>query len=110
MSRDEAKFDDADEFRPERFLTEEGKLLAESTLSSNPIFGLGRRICECHAHMTVLHIRLQVGSVGPGRFAAEAFVWVAIASILSGFLITKAKDADGKEIEVKRKFTTGISM
>ncbi|KIM57444.1 hypothetical protein SCLCIDRAFT_130521 [Scleroderma citrinum Foug A] len=91
MSRDEAKFDDADEFRPERFLTEEGKLLAESTLSSNPIFGLGRRIC-------------------PGRFAAEAFVWVAIASILSGFRITKAKDADGKEIDVKRKFTTGISI
>jgi len=54
MSRDEAKFDDAGEFKPERFLTEDGKLHAESTLSSNPIFGLGRRICECHPHVIVL--------------------------------------------------------
>jgi len=35
---------------------------------------------------------------------------VAIASILSAFRITKAKDAEGKEIDVKKKFTTGISM
>ncbi|KAL4062900.1 cytochrome P450 [Scleroderma citrinum] len=91
MNRDEDKFDEADEFKPERFLTEDGKLVANSTLSSNPIFGLGRRIC-------------------PGRFAAEAFVWVAVVSILAAFHITKAKDADGNEIDVKRKFTTGISM
>ncbi|KAH7884762.1 cytochrome P450 [Phlebopus sp. FC_14] len=91
MSRDEDKFTDAEEFKPERFLTEDGKLLAESSVSSNPIFGLGRRIC-------------------PGRFASEAFVWTAIVSVLAAFRIAKAKDAEGKEINVTKQFTTGIAM
>ena len=47
---------------------------------------------------------------GPGRFASEAFVWAAVVSILATFRITKAKDADGKEIDVKRQFTTGLAV
>ncbi|KIJ62887.1 hypothetical protein HYDPIDRAFT_30029 [Hydnomerulius pinastri MD-312] len=91
MGRDEDKFTDAEDFKPERFLSEDGKLLADSAISGNPIFGLGRRIC-------------------PGRFASEAFVWTAVVSILSAFNITKAKDAEGKEIDVKKQFTTGIAV
>ena len=47
---------------------------------------------------------------GPGRFASEAFVWTAVVSILATFRITKAKDADGKEIDVKKQFTTGLAV
>ncbi|KAF9238521.1 cytochrome P450 [Melanogaster broomeanus] len=90
MGRDEDKFTDVEQFKPERFLTPDGKLV-ESPLFSNPIFGLGRRIC-------------------PGRFASDAFVWTAVVSILAAFRITKAKDAEGKEIDVTRQFTTGIAV
>ncbi|KAI6155470.1 cytochrome P450 [Pisolithus tinctorius] len=91
MSRNKMKFDDTEDFKPERFMTEDGKLVNDPATTSDPIFGLGRRIC-------------------PGRFAAEAFLWMAIVSILSMFRITKAKDAYSKEIPVERKFTTGISV
>jgi len=91
IGRDEDKFSDVGEFKPERFLTNEGKLKDGPPMSANPIFGLGRRIC-------------------PGRFASEAFVWAAAVSILAAFRITKAKDADGNEIDVKRQFTTGLSV
>lgn len=91
MSRDATKFDDPEEFKPERFMNGDGEFIDNPATSSDPIFGLGRRIC-------------------PGRFAAEAFLWVAIVSMLATFHITKAKDAYGKEIPVERKFTTGISI
>ncbi|KAI6039877.1 cytochrome P450 [Pisolithus marmoratus] len=89
ISRDETRFDDTEDFKPERFMTEDGKLIDDPAISSDPAFGFGRRTC-------------------PGRFSAEAFLWVAIVSILATFHITKAKDAHGKEIPVQRKFTTGI--
>lgn len=91
MSRDATKFDDPEEFKPERFMNGDGEFINNPATSSDPIFGLGRRTC-------------------PGRFAAEAFLWVAIVSMLATFHITKAKDAYGKEIPVERKFTTGISI
>ena len=46
MGRDEDKFVDVDDFKPERLLSEEGKLKDGAPMSANPIFGLGRRICE----------------------------------------------------------------
>ncbi|KAH0833340.1 cytochrome P450 [Lanmaoa asiatica] len=91
IGRDEDKFTDVDDFKPERFLSEKGMLRDGPPMSANPIFGLGRRIC-------------------PGRFASEAFVWTAVVSILAAFRITKAKDADGKEIDVKKQFTTGLAV
>ncbi|KAI9566820.1 cytochrome P450 [Boletus coccyginus] len=91
IGRDENNFTDVDDFKPERFLSEKGTLKDGPPMSANPIFGLGRRIC-------------------PGRFTSEAYLWTAIVSILATFCITKAKDADGKEIDVKRQFTTGLSM
>jgi len=91
IGRDEDSFTDVDAFKPERFLTEEGKLKDGSRISAHPIFGLGRRIC-------------------PGRFVSEALVWTAIVSILATFRITKARDMHGREIDVKRQFTTGLSV
>jgi len=91
MSRDENNFSDVEEFQPERFLSEKGTLKDGPPMSANPIFGLGRRIC-------------------PGRFASEALMWTAVVSVLATFCITKAKDANGKEIDVKKQFTTGLSI
>ena len=41
----------------------------------------------------------------------QAQLWIAFASILATFNITKAKDADGKDIEVNDEyFDTGIMV
>jgi hypothetical protein len=47
---------------------------------------------------------------GPGRFISDDFLFVAIASILAMFRITKAKDNEDREIPVEKKFTTGVSV
>ncbi|KAG2750014.1 cytochrome P450 [Suillus brevipes Sb2] len=91
MSRDESKHGaDVEEFRPERHLTAESNS-SPQPISTDPIFGLGRRIC-------------------PGRFTAEAVIWIAIVNILATFRITKSKDALGQEINVKKEFTAGIAV
>ncbi|KAG1751639.1 cytochrome P450 [Suillus paluster] len=90
MSRDEEKYPDPDEFRPERHFDSDGSLISDS-IPTSPLFGFGRRIC-------------------PGRFAAESMVWTAIVSILATFRIEKAKDVDGREIDVKNQFTTGLAI
>jgi len=52
-------------------------------------FGYGRRVC-------------------PGRFMAEAQVWISIACILSVFDISPAMDGNGQPIEVVPSFTSGM--
>lgn len=39
---------------------------------------------------------------------ARDAVWIAMVSILASFEITKAVDDEGKEIEPKDEFTSGI--
>ncbi|KAG2150439.1 cytochrome P450 [Suillus clintonianus] len=90
MSRDEEKYPDPDEFRPERHFGSDGSLNSGS-ITNSPVFGFGRRIC-------------------PGRFATDSMMWAAIVSILATFRIEKARDVDGREIDVKPQFTTGITM
>ncbi|KAG1753030.1 cytochrome P450 [Suillus lakei] len=90
MSRDEEKYPDPDGFRPGSHIGSDGSLIADSITNSS-IFGFGRRIC-------------------PGRFTAESMLWAAIVSILATFRIEKAKGVDGREIEVRSRFTTGMAM
>lgn len=85
---DEATFPEPDVFKPERFLPTSAD---DSTKIPFPdaAFGYGRRIC-------------------PGRYMARDAVWIAMVSILASFEITKAVDDEGKEIEPKDEFTSGI--
>ena len=88
MTQDESLYPNPSQFKPERFLTVEGKLKPDWT---NPFFGFGRRIC-------------------PGRFLADSSVWAAMVSILTVFQICKAKDSHGREVDVKGDFTIGMAM
>ncbi|KAH7909186.1 cytochrome P450 [Hygrophoropsis aurantiaca] len=81
--------DDA-QFNPDRYLSTDGKYSPATAFTADPAFGFGRRIC-------------------PGRFFAEGSAWAAIVTVLSVLRIGKARDAQGKEIEVKGDFTTGAS-
>ena len=73
-------YPDPEEFKPERFLNEDGSVREDPTLSL--AFGVGKRIC-------------------PGRHLVDSTVFIVTSSVLSVFNVTKAKDKDGNEIPVK---------
>ncbi|KAJ6491288.1 cytochrome P450 [Mycena vitilis] len=73
---DEDIFPEPSEFRPERYLT--GNDEASSTVAA--AFGFGRRIC-------------------PGMHIAENSVFIAIATMLCVFRISKLVDEEGKVVE-----------
>ncbi|KAK7460408.1 hypothetical protein VKT23_009129 [Stygiomarasmius scandens] len=83
---DESIYPDPMEFKPERFLKQEGRPSPPD--SGLYAFGFGRRIC-------------------PGRFFALDAAWLAVACVLATFDIIKAFDADGEEIEVVAEHTPG---
>ncbi|KAH7926749.1 cytochrome P450 [Leucogyrophana mollusca] len=88
MSRNETLYPDASSFIPERFLDSNGRLLDPE--SPSYIFGFGRRIC-------------------PGRYAAEASVWAVVASTLAVLEFSKAKDAQGKDIDFMPTSSVGLT-
>jgi hypothetical protein len=89
MSRDEARYPNADKFIPERFLNEEGMLTDDDP--SEFIFGFGRRRC-------------------PGRHTADASVWSAIVTMLATLDFNLAKDEDGNDIPFKATFVNAINI
>jgi cytochrome P450 len=77
-------YPDPEEFKPERFLNEDGSIRGDPTLSL--VFGAGKRIC-------------------PGRHLVDATLFIVTSSVLSAFDVTKAKDENGNEIPVKAAVT-----
>jgi TATA-box binding protein (TBP) (component of TFIID and TFIIIB) len=73
-------YPDPEEFKPERFLNEDGTIRDDPTLSL--VFGAGKRIC-------------------PGRHFVDATIFIVTSSVLSVFNVMKAKDENGHEIPVK---------
>jgi cytochrome P450 len=73
-------YPDPEEFKPERFLNENGSVRDDPTLSL--VFGIGKRIC-------------------PGRHFVDSTIFIVTASILSVFNVTNAKDENGHEIPVQ---------
>ncbi|KAG0708656.1 cytochrome P450 [Suillus ampliporus] len=86
MTHDENKYPSPDEFKPERFLHEDGSLTSDTMSLA---FGWGRRKCV-------------------GRHLADASLWIAIASFLAFFSVHKALDEHGRDIPVVPKFSTGV--
>ena len=72
-------YPDPEEFKPERFLNEDGSIRDDPALSL--AFGVGKRIC-------------------PGRHFVDATIFIVASSILSVFNITKATDENGHEIPI----------
>ncbi|KAJ7512087.1 cytochrome P450 [Mycena galericulata] len=86
MCRDERVYPNPQEFKPERFIAPDGTLITENF---PPTYGFGRRACA-------------------GRSMADASIWIAIASILAVFRISKAKDSVGNTIEVPDEYIDGL--
>ena len=80
MVRDPAIFPNPDVFDPERYLEPVDEHTAKLRDVRNYVFGFGRRRC-------------------PGSFMIDASLWIAIASIIASFDITKAVDEHGRVVE-----------
>ncbi|KAH9987387.1 cytochrome P450 [Russula vinacea] len=81
---DPEMYPDPEEFKPERFLDEDGSVRDDPALSL--AFGIGKRIC-------------------PGRHFVDATIFMVASSVLSIFNVTKAKDENGNEIAVNAEVT-----
>ncbi|KAK6529943.1 hypothetical protein TWF281_009093 [Arthrobotrys megalospora] len=81
---DPKAYADPEKFDPERFLSPRNE--PDPTPDA---FGYGRRIC-------------------PGRFFADAGLYINIVKSLAAFNIGKAVDKDGKEVDVEAKMKPGI--
>ncbi|KAF8128421.1 cytochrome P450 [Boletus edulis] len=87
---DERNYIQPMEFLPERFLNPDGNTENQEILDpSTAAFGYGRRIC-------------------PGRFMADATLWISIACILTVFDIRPGKDENGDPVAVKADFESGM--
>ncbi|KAJ7786209.1 cytochrome P450 [Mycena metata] len=83
---DATMFPEPHEFKPERFLSQDGE---KSPLRPEAVaFGFGRRIC-------------------PGRDLALNSAWIVIVSILKTYIIDKAVDSNGNYIVPKVEFSPG---
>ncbi|THH04413.1 hypothetical protein EW146_g10185 [Bondarzewia mesenterica] len=75
-------------FKPERFLTEDGKLNPEVP-DPEAAFGYGRRIC-------------------PGRFLSDNSMYSVVASVLYAFTIAPPLDEAGKPVQMELKTTADL--
>ncbi|KAH0828605.1 cytochrome P450 [Lanmaoa asiatica] len=86
---DKQNYPEPMDFIPERFLNADGTENEEVLDPATAAFGYGRRIC-------------------PGRFMADATLWISIACILTVFDIRPGKDENGNPVEVKADFESGM--
>ncbi|KAL4062870.1 CyP450 monooxygenase [Scleroderma citrinum] len=86
MTHNEEKYPDPMKFMPERYIAADGSLTDDIAEQQ---FGFGRRICI-------------------GKYLAEASVWIAMVTMLAVFNINKAKDENGRNIDIMPEFTPGV--
>jgi cytochrome P450 len=84
IAHDPDVYEDPMSFKPERYL---GPNPAQDSMDF--AFGFGRRIC-------------------PGRFLADAAVWITMAKLLAAFTVLPPLGADGKEYLPEIKMTPGL--
>ncbi|KAF9469506.1 cytochrome P450 [Collybia nuda] len=87
MSLDDKVYSDPLAFNPSRYLPKPVGLGEPRPVAH---YGFGRRIC-------------------PGRYFADASIWIAAALVLATMDISMALDENGKEIIPELEFSTGIT-
>ena len=92
-------YPEPEEFKPERFLTKDGKLKDDPLLMY--AFGYGRRsVCTLYSPVTSVS-PLLLFSVCPGRHLVDSTLWILVVSLLATFNVRKKVDSNGHEIPVE---------
>lgn len=104
MSYDEDNYPNPEAFVPERFLDSRGSLIKDDPAEF--IFGFGRRICPGRP----MDVFLSVCSASIGRYAADASVWSAIATMLASLDFNPAKNENNEDITCAATYTTGLTQ
>ncbi|KAI0031951.1 cytochrome P450 [Vararia minispora EC-137] len=86
---DPARYPDPGAFKPERHLSADGQVVDDPLIDY--AFGFGTRRC-------------------PGRHFFDMTTWLYLATILTFFNITKAKDENGNEIPVEVKYDGALAF
>ena len=84
MTRNATMYPSPSTFDPERFFGPE-KMASEACQQVEAVFGFGRRIC-------------------PGRFFAEANIWILMTNLIATMDLGKAVDEKGTEIGVSGEY------
>lgn len=106
MTRNETLYPDPEDFKPERFLREDGSL---NDRDPTTVFGFGRRLVNLTIYTSIPKLmRPRFSSICPGRHMAVNSVWMAIVSLLFTFNFSKARDAEGKEIPIVAEYGGGL--
>lgn len=87
MSKDEVKYPNPYNFKPERFFMADGQLNDDTV---DFPFGFGRRVCV-------------------GRHFADASLWISIVSLLATFRFMRPLDKEGKEVDPIFQWSTGLT-
>ncbi|KAJ3808457.1 cytochrome P450 [Lentinula aff. lateritia] len=91
MLHEEKTYTDPYIFNPDRYIRIADGQLDHDVVKPLAGFGFGRRVC-------------------PGKHMAFSAIWIAVASILSVFNISKALDADGDIIEPSMEYDTSTLL
>jgi hypothetical protein len=106
---DEATYGpNTDEFIPERWLTDDGRI---NTAMRDPsaAFGFGRRICPVrHVFFFLNYTTHSPSASDQGRDMAQWSIWICTASILATFNISKSVDEKGVPIQPSGEYTSGL--
>ena len=105
--RGEGLFKDPNTFNPERYLIPVDEETAKRLDPKNYCFGFGRRVRLTYLFCLNLAITL-ASQICPGRHLVHSSVWILMASFLATMDITKAVDANGKQIEPEVKYDNSI--
>jgi len=104
--RDETLFKDPHTFSPERYLEPVDEETARRRDPKVYSFGFGRRVRPAYLRLN-LSITLPL-QICPGRHLAHSSTWILMASFLATMNISKAVDANGKQIEPEIKYTNSF--
>ncbi len=91
-------YPEPEEFKPERFLTEDGKVKEDPLLVY--AFGYGRR-SVCALSLTITSVDLSCFRMCPGRHLVDSTLWILVVSVLAAFNVRKKIDLHGNEIPVE---------
>lgn len=105
MTLDENIYNDPFKFNPGRYLP---KPEGNGEPHPSAVYGWGRRFVDIFLFIRYMLFNTSFSRVCPGRYFADANLWIAITTILATLDISKAIDHNGNEITPVPEFSPGL--